>query len=893
MAADPYDPFTGADEVLRFSFENSSEYPYDGDRDFDGQPDDWTRRKGPGFPSYVEAGIDRSRGYASQHSLKIDVNGGQLAFYSPLNNQVGRIDAQHAYVFQGRIRTQLLEQDAALVSVSFLNHKRQRVQRFLSRPVNGTHQEWQTVEIGPVTPHPDVRFVVIGCHLAHGEKMDIRGAVWFDDLWLGRLPQLSLLSNFQTHFKQPHAPIVIESRVSGLDPGGKYEIAVQITGADGELVDRFTDRLVAPVGTANEGDEETRPGDPITWKLEPQDYGYYRVQASLFRDSDLILERETSFAVMDIVTSDNASRGEFGWSVEGGSSRMNYAGLPDVAAQAGINWIKLPLWKSGASGQAGRVSRMLDQLVQQDIAPVGVLSDPPAELRDRFAEDWTGISELFTMPPRFWSPSLDQVIAKYSSNVRHWQLGGEHDDSFVGLNRLPEAIESVRREINRIGRDTHVGVHWDWASPLPSRSKLPRTFLSLDKGGQTDQPLSEIELLDRLQASKASGVPRWVLLRPLDKSHPDAIRGADLVQRMVAAKIGGAEAIFAADVFNAEHGLLTPDGSPALLFLPWRTTALALQGAELLGSIAMPGGSHNYVFVRPGEAVVVLWNEEPVTEEIYLGDRVEMIDIWGVKNNAPVNPKTRRQKISVTSVPLILRNCSEPVARWRHAVRFEKGRLPSAHAAHREHLLGRNTFSQGVSGEVRINLPRDWEAEPAEWSTALSVGEEFRLPTDLTLPADASLGKVNLTIDFDVSAERQYKFRVYRSYEVGLDDVKLHVIEERLPDDTLRVEQVIVNNTDPLEVLNFQCSLFMLGRKRKTQYVIKLEHETNHKEFLFPNASELLGKPARLRVEQIDGPRVLNRQWTVGEDWDENGSMEEPAITQPAISIAPQRDVPR
>lgn len=894
--ADAYDPFTGADEVLRFSFENAPERPYDGDRDFDGSPDDWSRRKGDGFPAYVKAGIDRTRGFNSPQSLRVDVNGGQLTLYSPLNELVGRIDSRHAYVFQGCIRTQLLQNDAALLSVSFLNHKRQRVQRFLSQPVNGTHEDWQTVEIGPVTPREDVRFVVIGCHLVHGKKMDVQGAVWFDELWLGRLPQLSLVSNFQTHFKHPQAPILIESRVSGLDAGRDYKIAFRMEGSDGKIVDQVTRPLEADATREEDRDElETVPRPPEQWQLPPQDYGYYRVHASLYRDEELIVERETSFAVMDLVDSQHES-GEFGWSVEDDVFDIDHEGLSDVAAQSGINWIKLPLWKSVTgqdSGHAGRVSRMLDQLVQKRIAPIGVLSDPPDELRSRFARDWSGVSELFTMPPHFWSPSLDQVVAKYSSHVRHWQLGGERDVSFVGMTRLGDTIESVRREINRIGRDAHVGLHWDWDSPLPTRSELPRTFLSLDRRMHSSGPLDDAELTERLRQSAETEIPRWVLLEPLGKSHPEQIRGADLVKRMVAAKIGGAQGIFAADVFDQEHGLLKPNGAPALLFLPWRTTALALQGTELLGSMTMPGGSHNYVFAREGEAVVILWNSEPATEKIYLGERVEMIDIWGVKRRARVDRETGQQIIPVTHIPLILRGCSEPVARWRQAVQFEKGRLPSAHAVHRDQLLGRNTFSQGVSGEIKLNLPRDWEGEPAQWTTALSLGEPFRLPTNLTLPANASLGKVDLSIDFDISAERQYKFRVYRPYEVGLDDVKLFIIEERLPDDTLRVEQVIVNNTDPLEVLNFECSLFLLGRKRKTKTVIKLERETSRKEFLFPNATELLDKPARLRVEQTDGPRVLNKQWVVGEEWHDADAPSGSPAAQPNVGTAPSENVLR
>jgi hypothetical protein len=46
------------------------------------------------------------------------------------------------------------------------------------------------------------------------------------------------------------------------------------------------------------------------------------------------------------------------------------------------------------------------------------------------------------------------------------------------------------------------------------------------------------------------------------------------------------------------------DGTPAELFLPWRTTATAISGGEYLGQMQLPGGSINHVFVRDGEAIL-------------------------------------------------------------------------------------------------------------------------------------------------------------------------------------------------------------------------------------------------------------------------------------------------
>ena len=103
----------------------------------------------------------------------------------------------------------------------------------------------------------------------------------------------------------------------------------------------------------------------------------------------------------------------------------------------------------------------------------------------------------------------------------------------------------------------------------------------------------------------------------------------DLVDQMMSAKIQEADGIFIPNPFSTEHGLMNDDGTPGELLLPWRTTALVLGGSKYLGNIRMPEGSHNHIYTRNGEAVMVVWNEHPVQEVIYLGEDVHQVDIWG------------------------------------------------------------------------------------------------------------------------------------------------------------------------------------------------------------------------------------------------------------------------
>jgi hypothetical protein len=332
---------------------------------------------------------------------------------------------------------------------------------------------------------------------------------------------------------------------------------------------------------------------------------------------------------------------------------------------------------------------------------------------------------------------------------------------------------------------------------------------------------------------------------------------------MLAAKLGGAEAIFAANPFDPERGLLNADGSPTEMYLPWRTVALALKGAAYVGQFDMSQGSPNAVFERGNEIVLVIWNSQPTVEEYYLGEQAEAVDLWGQRKKLVIDPVTQAQTLEVGTTPLIVRGCSVPVAQWRLAVKYAKGRISSEYGQHEDAIVGINTFPQGLTGTVKVHFPAGWELDPVQWPLHAATGDEFRLPMLLTFPRNASLGDFRTWIDFEVSADRSYKFRVNLPYRVGLGDVDLQVVSRRTSDGRLEVEQRIINNTEPLEILEFNCSLFIPGEVRIRHFVTRLGKGDDTRLYFVPNAKR--GQELLLRAEQVDGSRVLNYRWTVEE----------------------------
>ena len=205
---------------------------------------------------------------------------------------------------------------------------------------------------------------------------------------------------------------------------------------------------------------------------------------------------------------------------------------------------------------------------------------------------------------------------------------------------------------------------------------------------------------------------------------------------------------------------------------------------------------------------------------------------------------------------------SEAVARWQAALAFENPRLSSV--AGREQIVTlrlRNTFPQGINGELTLNAPKSWGIDQRPTRFKIAEGEELLLPLPVTLMADANSGPQPVRLDFDVAG---YHFSVHRTLQLGLDDVQVEMTSRLRKDNSkadvqrwdLLVELHLTNLSD--RPLSFQCVLFAPGRRRETRQVINLGHDRHTLSFVLPDGEQLIGKKLWLRAEEIGGSRVLN-----------------------------------
>jgi len=840
------------------------------DENFDGWPDGWTRRRGPGFPHYVKIGIAEEMSPANQRSLRIDLDGGGATAYSPPI----AVASLFSYVLEAYVRTEGLQRDTAFVSITFLDKERRWVEAYVSEKIRDTGG-WTKLRLGPIDPaSEEVRFAVIGLHLEPGERADLKGSALFSDVWLGRLPRMALEANSVHNVFTNPAEIKVFCKASGFveqDPPVTF-ILEDVHGRQLAQVERRLDGKIIGGRTmlSLDPDEPTGLVGSVSWSPPISQCGFYRVRAEMQGSQDVTHRREVTLAV--IRTEHGPAGNEFGWSLPRGDKPLAYRVLNQLIGQMGVSRIKYPLWydEEKSELEVERLMDFIERLTTQGIELVGLLNSPPREVARYLGDpDSLDASQIFGPAPDLWYPSLEPMFSRLVTRVRWWQLGLDDDTSFVDYPNLAKKIALVKAQLDRIGQDVTVGIGWDWMAELPEGGENPPwRFLTLS----VDPPLTDRELAGHLQAVGTTGhagggtAERWVVLKPLSRQdYGTDVRATDLVSRMMAAKMHGADAVFIPDPFDPDSGLFQPDGTPGELLLPWRTAALCLSGADYIGSIQMPEGSENRIFARADGVVMVVWNNRPVKEVLYLGAEVKQMTLWGSDISRP--DRDQRQVLQVGPLPTFVTGVSLPVTRWRMDCSLAAEKMPSVFGMrHANALRLQNHFDRGVGGSARLIVPDAWNLKPEAFQFKLAMGEDVELPMEIVLPFDASSGRQKVRIDFEMEAERSYRFSAYRHLDVGLGQVSIEFQTRLNEAGELEVEQRFQNHADVR--VSFRCQLFAPGRQRQRTQIVGLGRMQDARIYRLPNGKELIGKTILMRAEEINvlRPRVLNYRFVAKEE---------------------------
>jgi hypothetical protein len=259
--------------------------------------------------------------------------------------------------------------------------------------------------------------------------------------------------------------------------------------------------------------------------------------------------------------------------------------LAALLAQSGANWVKFPVWyREEDVVRADELSWSAERLGSLGIEMVGVLDQPPPDIRDRFGgRGPMPVASLF-LEPALWQPAVDPVLSRLALKVKWWQLGADDDLSFVGYPNLEKKVAEIRKHLERFGQEIQVVLPWNAVyEPV-----VPKAASWAALSHHAEPAFTASEIAAHLSGASKRSLKHWVILQPLARSdYSVETRARDLVDRMLAAKVERADGAFLPDPFDVEHGLLNADGTPGELLLPWRTTSQMISGA-IPGRIDLP-----------------------------------------------------------------------------------------------------------------------------------------------------------------------------------------------------------------------------------------------------------------------------------------------------------------
>lgn len=935
------------------SFDNQADINYDT------WPDHWHRATSIAYPHYTSVAIHSDASAENGRCLQMRLDGGGARIDSPAIP----ILPKFGYKLIARVRGKHLRHTRPTIFVELQNRQGERVQVEATEPLSASG-EWVEVEIGPFHPsREEIDRAIIVIDAPRGKRGDLSGQFEIDQVLLERLPSMKITTGRACNVYDKLTDIEVECTLSGirdqnpeirfqlLDAATSREIAGKSTTQElhGRLISE--DSLNARDITVAAGNYTRGYEGSTVWKPQIDDYGFYKIRVEMLRElsaesteemSDYdrqLEERIITLAVLPELP--RSSAGEFGWSLPAADNPLSFDMLTQLLPRAGVHWVKMPVWYEAddrARGEA--IVRFAERLSSSGIELVGVLDNPMDDYRLRDPTTPSNIANILLADPSFWQPKFEHIMTRLSLRLRWWQLGSDGDTSFYGYPDLSEKLLSIRKHLFRFGQDVKLGLGWRWPhktdidpwsppvknptwdyeqmsaepglsateleahmSSIPNTSALRWVLVTPDVGQRHDAPMHNETSPNQTATLETAAVENAAIDEPAgeQRAHDDRVR--EFVQQMVTAKMHGAQGVFVANPFSGPKGVMKLDGTPGELFLPWRTTAHLLGGCTYLGHIQLPNDSTNQIFAtRDDQIVMIVWNDEPTTERLYLGESIHIVDVWGKQQAFNVDAEGRVE-LEVDRRPRFVLGMNRAIAEWRMSIEFDQLRIPSVFSrVHPNIIRGHNPFRQAVTARYSIHAPTsathiaqgtalpgarntDWDILPRRGDLAIGSNQPFELPIRIEL-SEATYGPQPIRIDFDVDGDRPYKFSAWRQLYVGLGDIQIS-IQSRLDDQgALIVEQRMVN-TGP-DTADFKCLLYAPPRRRKRTQVVMLGPDGNTKTYKYSNAEELLGQVLKLRAEQIDGSRVLVYRFIAGEKPSPPAKVSSPQSTVPASAAAVQ-----
>jgi hypothetical protein len=235
------------------------------------------------------------------------------------------------------------------------------------------------------------------------------------------------------------------------------------------------------------------------------------------------------------------------------------------------------------------------------------------------------------------------------------------------------------------------------------------------------------------------------------------------------------------------------------------------------------------------------------------------VDLWG--RSLPVGRAGEQRTVRIGPLPSIVLNAPTWLMDFRRHFAVTPGTVEASLSPAEQEIVFRNTCRQPINGVLSLTAPPNWELRPSKIPFSLAADEEFRLPVAMRFPQNTAAELTPLVGEFELEADRRYHFAVPAWFEVGLKGVELETFAHRTGE-RATVRLTLTNRT--AAPVHFEAHLIAPGRERTViPFTNALANQPITKTFALDRVSELSGRPVRLTLKELQGPRVWNRIITI------------------------------
>ncbi len=831
---------------------------------------------GDGYPHYSEGMLDNAHARSGQYSFKMAPNGGSVAYefdHRRILVKPGGDSQVTGYVFfnkadrcRAQLRCILTDRMGQPIPESERKSK-------LVGPVDVDDNGWAQMEVYVPGNFNEARYISVSIWFMQEEQWAQSGGIshiyqknvwaeaWFDDISIYQLPRVVLKSSHDNNLfawdQTPRIDVEVQG-VGTLD----YQARLELQDSWHRIL--HNERWVL---TGLEGEIKIRP-----FEFPSLPAGIYSAYLHIYSNEEQIASRRITFGVLAPLYGDADQSGQ-GFGVlaldpQSGPLDTNI----DMIRALRARLVKLPVWRrkglsSGAIAMEPDFDSKLLQLLRERIKIIAVFDEVLDEMANKMITPDGTILDLFQQDAQLWQSDLSLLLAQYARQIVYWQISNDYNRYRLD-SRIGRTIETIRPEFKKLVGDT-ILIAPVSATQLVQTDQMKSEELSifLPRSIPPDQIPSYVD--DFINQGFKS---IWLTVDWYDNLERERDYSLiDLAKRLVFSQRSAADSVFIRHPWQLRTDSARTQMEPTEAFLVFRTIADLLGGSKYCNELELAHQVHAMIFDNHGIGYLVVWNNNydpygdnvPAELDMYLGEEPTMIDIFG--NPQSIINGGGRSKLTLNQWPVILRDINIPLAKLRASTHLEPDYVEADISRQEMELVFKNPWPDTIAGSIRFitsemsNGRRGWEISPQTINFVLRNDQEFRRTISVKFPSSELGGWKSLRTHMVINADRNYAIDLHLPFEIQLNGIDVSTFAQRLGDSSMRIQQIITNESD--QSISLRSFMDLPNLEHQELPITELPPgQTTTKMYLIPDVLKWYGMFIRVGLYDPEGTRRVNYQ---------------------------------